>query len=71
MSDTHALLKPYLPSGIYLFASTATGDFICFDYRHAPEAPSVVFYFTEAAGEEAIHPVASSFSEFLARLHDA
>lgn len=70
MSGTHTLIKPHIPVGIYPFASTATGDFICFDYRHAPGAPSVVFYFTEATGEEAIHPVAGSFSEFLSKLHD-
>jgi cell wall assembly regulator SMI1 len=70
MSDTHALLEPYLPERVYPFASTATGDFICFDYRHDPEAPGVVFYFAEAMGVEAIHPVAGSFSEFLSRLHD-
>jgi hypothetical protein len=30
----------------------------------------VVFYFTEAPDPEAIYPVADSFTEFLAKLHD-
>jgi SMI1 / KNR4 family (SUKH-1) len=70
MADTHKLIQPYVPVGIYPFASTANGDFLCFDYRSSPLAPRVVFYFTEASGEEAIQPVADSFSHLLAKLHD-
>jgi hypothetical protein len=70
MSDTYKLIQPQLPVGVYPFASTAHGDFLCFDYRTSPSAPRVAFYFTEMAGEEAIRPVADGFSELLARLHD-
>jgi len=70
MSDTHRLIQPHVPVGIYPFASTANGDFLCFDYRGSPSIPRVVFYFTEASGEEAIHPVADSFSNLLSKLHD-
>ena len=70
MSDTYKLIQPQLPVGVYPFASTANGDFLCFDYRSSPSAPRVAFYFTEMAGEEAIRPVADGFSELLARLHD-
>lgn len=70
MSDTYKLLQPHLPVGVYPFASTANGDFLCFDYRKSPSAPKVAFYFAEMAGEEAIRPVADGFSELLAMLHD-
>jgi hypothetical protein len=30
----------------------------------------VIFYFTEALGEEALYPVADSFTDFLSKLHD-
>ena len=70
MSNTHKLIQPHVPAGIYPFASTANGDFLCLDYRNSPSPPMIVFYFTEAAGEEAIHPVADSFSKLLSKLHD-
>jgi len=70
MSDTYELIKDHVPQGIYPFAGTGAGDFICFDYRSNPDAPKVVFYFTEEAGEQAIHLVANSFTEFLSKLHD-
>ena len=70
MSDTYDLIKTYIPQGVYPFATTATGDFICFDYRSSPDAPKVIFYFTEEAGEHALHHVAYSFTEFLSKLHD-
>jgi cell wall assembly regulator SMI1 len=70
MSDTYKLIQPYLPAGVYPFASTANGDYLCFDYGGSPSAPRVVFYFTERAGEEALRPVADGFSDLLARLHD-
>lgn len=70
MSDTHELIQAYVPAGIYPFATTATGDFLCFDYRGSASSPRVVFYFAEMSGEEAIHPVANDFSDLLSRLHD-
>jgi cell wall assembly regulator SMI1 len=70
MSETYELIKAHVPQGIYPFAATGAGDFICFDYRHSPNAPAVVFYFAEAEGEEAIYPVADNFTEFLSKLHD-
>ena len=70
MLEAYKDTQHYLPQGIYPFAATGAGDFICFDYRRSPDAPSVVFYFTEAEGEEAIYPVANSFTEYLSKLHD-
>jgi hypothetical protein len=70
MSATYELIKPHVPSGIYPFASTGAGDFICFDYRSSPDAPRIAFYFTEEAGEGAIYPVADNFTNLLSKLHD-
>ncbi len=70
MSDTHKLIQPHVPVGIYPFASTANGDYLCFDFRNSRSSPGVIFYFTEALGASAIHPVAESFSALLAKLHD-
>jgi cell wall assembly regulator SMI1 len=70
MSETYELIKPHVAPGIYPLASTSAGDFICFDYRRSPDTPKIVFYFTEAAGEGAIYPVADNFTEFLSKLHD-
>lgn len=70
MSEAYRVIKGHVPPGIYPFASTSAGDFVCFDYRGSPSAPEVVFYFTEEAGESAIHPVADSFTAFLTKMHD-
>lgn len=70
MLDVYPSIQDYIPRGIYPFAATGAGDFICFDYRSDRNAPKVVFYFTEEAGEQAIRWVADSFSDFLSKLHD-
>ncbi len=64
--STSEILKPHLPNGIYPFAGTPGGEYVCFDYRNSPEKPRVVFVTVEAD----IHPLAESFSEFLDQLHD-
>jgi hypothetical protein len=68
--DTYELVKSHVPDGIYPFAITGTGDYICFDYRESSHAPKIVFYFSEESGEAALHQVAASFSDLLAGLHD-
>jgi hypothetical protein len=70
MADTYAQIKPHVPRGVYPFAVTGSGDYLCFDYRESPQAPKVVFYFTESAGEDAFYPIAESFSDLLAKLHN-
>ena len=70
MSDTHKLIQPHVAAGIYPVAATANGDFLCLDYRESPSAPRIVSYFAEGSGEEAIHPIAESFSNLLSKLHD-
>jgi len=70
LMDTYARLKPHFPHGLYPFAVTGTGDYVCFDYRKSARDPKIVFYFSEESGEEAIYPIAASFSDLLKRLHD-
>ena len=59
-------LKPHVPNGIYPFANTPGGQYVCFDYRASPEQPRIVLVTVEMD----IHPIANSFSEFLDKLHD-
>ncbi|MBN1206995.1 MAG: SMI1/KNR4 family protein [Myxococcaceae bacterium] len=70
IKDTYTQVKPHVPEGIYPFAVTGTGDYLCFDYRESAHVPKIVFYFTEDSGEEALYPIANDFSGLLARLHD-
>ncbi|HYO52611.1 SMI1/KNR4 family protein [Archangium sp.] len=59
-------VKPHIPSGIYPFASTPGGEYLCFDYRSSPDHPKVVLVTVEMS----IYPIADSFSELMASLHD-
>jgi hypothetical protein len=68
--DTYAHLMAHVPHGVYPFAVTGTGDYVCFDYRESTRAPKIVFYFSEESGEAALHQIADSFSDLLAQLHD-
>lgn len=66
MRDAHTLLKPHTPAGVYPFALTGSGEYVCFDYRDAPRQPRIVFVTVEMD----IYLIANSFSEFLEKLHD-
>ncbi|WP_160174377.1 SMI1/KNR4 family protein [Archangium violaceum] len=59
-------LKPHVPTGIFPFADTPGGQYICFDYRNTPAQPTIVLVTVEMD----IYPIANSFSEFLEMLHD-
>ncbi|HEX5746339.1 MAG TPA: SMI1/KNR4 family protein [Archangium sp.] len=59
-------VKPHVPRGIYPFASTPGGEYLCFDYRESSEQPKI----TLVTVEMFIYPVADSFNDFMARLHD-
>ncbi len=63
---TFEALKPHVPTGIYPFADTPGGQYICFDYRTAPVQPKIVLVTVETD----IYPIADGFSEFLDKLHD-
>ncbi|WP_052517938.1 SMI1/KNR4 family protein [Archangium violaceum] len=58
-------VKPHIPSGIYPFASTPGGEYLCFDYRDSPEQPRVVL----VTAEMSIHPVADNFKSFMNGLY--
>lgn len=63
---SYEIVKPYVPEGIYPFASTPGGEYLCFDYRGSPSQPKVVYVTVEMF----VYPVANSFTELLAGLHD-
>jgi hypothetical protein len=62
----HDRLAPHVPSGIFPFARTPGGEFVCFDYRDSPRRPKVVHVSVELL----ITPIADSFSELLDALHE-
>jgi hypothetical protein len=59
---------------IIAFGSSANGDYICFDYRHAPttDEPRVVLMFHDTYDKNnkmLICPIANSFEEFMDSLY--
>jgi hypothetical protein len=64
--SAYDVLKNHIPHGIYPFAMTGAGEYICFDYRDSPGGPKIVLVTVETD----IYPIADSFSEFLLKLHD-
>jgi hypothetical protein len=62
----HEVLAPHVPPGIFPFGRTPGGEYLCFDFRNAPDTPRVVL----VTGELSVLPVANSFQEFLEGLHD-
>lgn len=66
VESNEIVLKPLVPTGIFPFGKTSGGEYLCFDYRAAPEQPKVVLVTVETT----IKPVANSFADFMASLHD-
>jgi hypothetical protein len=66
VTSAYEVLKPLVPEGIFPFASTAGGEFLCFDYRNCSEQPQIVFITVETF----IYPVADSLTSLLEQLHD-
>ncbi|KFA92501.1 SMI1/KNR4 family protein [Archangium violaceum] len=62
----HEILKPLVPPGLFPFAKTPGGEFVCFDYRETPYLPRIAHVSVELL----ITPIADSFSAFLEALHD-
>ncbi len=60
------ILKPHIPAGIFPFANTPGGEYLCLDYRNSPGQPRIVLVTVETD----IYPVVDSFSELLDKLHD-
>lgn len=63
-----AMARADVPPGIYAFAGDPAGNPICFDFRASPTAPRVVLLDYERAQENALVPVAASFTELLDKL---
>jgi hypothetical protein len=63
-----ALARARVPAGIVAFAGDPAGNPICFDFRASATAPGVVLLDYERAPENAIVPVAASFTELLDKL---
>ncbi|PED08598.1 SMI1/KNR4 family protein [Bacillus pseudomycoides] len=63
-------IKDRLVDKVYPFGRDSFGNFLCFDYRNTPEAPTVVFWEHEEDMEKAIYPVCSAFQELLNSLRD-
>ncbi len=63
----YGILEPHVPAGIFPFALTSGGEFLCFDYRASPEHAAVVLVSVGML----VHPVAGSFSDFMASLYEA
>ncbi|KFA93173.1 SMI1/KNR4 family protein [Archangium violaceum] len=66
VKQARRVLEPHVPAGIFPFALTPGGEYLCFDYRESSEQPKV----TLVTVEMFIYPVADSFTDFMARLHD-
>lgn len=66
--DTYEDLKDQLPDGVVPFGDEGGGDYVCFDYRSDASAPRVIYWAHEFAPEDAIIPLASTFTEFLEKL---
>ena len=59
----HGVENYYLPIVV-----GGAGDYLCFDYSKSQNNPTIVFWFHELEGTEAIFPVANSFTELLSML---
>ncbi|WP_414639335.1 SMI1/KNR4 family protein [Archangium sp.] len=66
VSGAYESLSQYVPPGIYPFGLTSGGESLCFDYREFPSQPRIALVTVEGD----IHSIASSFADFMARLHD-
>ncbi|MFY0527396.1 SMI1/KNR4 family protein [Archangium gephyra] len=62
----YGILKPFVPAGLFPFALTPGGEFLCFDYRASPGSPRIALVSVEMS----ISAVADGFSEFLSNLSD-
>ena len=64
--DSYRILKQHIPARILPFALTPGSEHLCFDYRDSSVEPRIVL----VTAEMYVHPIANSFSEFLAQLHE-
>lgn len=69
VKSQEAMQRGGVPEGLFVFASDPAGNCICFDYRRSASAPSVVLLDYERDAENAVVPVADSFTALLDKLH--
>ena len=69
---SHLAADKQLPPGVIPIADDGGGDMVCLDYRATPTGatPSIVYWSHELEGDEALTPLASTFTEFLQLLED-
>lgn len=53
-----------LPNGLVPIIGTGMGDFVCLNYSSS-EVPTIVYFSHETPIEDAVSPLANTFSEFL------
>lgn len=58
------ILEGRIPALVVPIVETGSGDFVCLDFRKGSDA-SVVYFSHEIGDEDAIVPVASTFSDFV------
>lgn len=63
----HEQFRSFLPEGVYPFATTPGGEYLCFDYRGTTGEPRIVLMTVEAD----LLPVAEDFTGFLRSLYDS
>jgi hypothetical protein len=66
----YSMAKEFLPERIIPIADTPGGDYICLDYRDASINSKIVFANHELSGDEAIYPLAKTFTELLKMLRN-
>lgn len=64
-----ANLAEQVPAGVVPVIGTGSGDYICLDSR-SPQATSISYLYHERSGEDAIVPLAKTFTDFLEKLRE-
>jgi hypothetical protein len=74
MRQSYQGITRFLPDGVFTIASEPGGCYFCFDFRADPDRPRVVFWDHDRADEtnrdEALVPIADSFTQFLELLYE-
>jgi hypothetical protein len=66
VNKAYGVLAPHVPAGIYPFALTPGGEYLCFDYRNTPARPRIVLVTVDMS----IHPITDDFTAFMEGLHN-
>ncbi|WNG37845.1 SMI1/KNR4 family protein [Archangium violaceum] len=62
----YEVLEPHIPTGLFPFGRTPGGEYLCFDFRDAPDSPRIAL----VTSDMSILPVANTLQAFLEGLHD-